>query len=105
MKKRPTGTPDILASTPQQGRSIDIRYVALAALAIALGLIYLFVQFRGFSISTAMDQAQISREIAKGNGYTTQYIRPTLSSMPFLSNWCKPIGNSRPWISSTLATA
>ena len=76
MKKPPTGTSDLPASIPQQGRFIDMRCVALAALAIALGLIYLFVQFRGFSISAAMDQAQIAREIAKGNGYTTQYIRP-----------------------------
>ena len=76
MKKPPKGTPAVSPPIPREGFSIDIRSVALVILAVSLAIVYLFVQFRGFSISAAMDQAQISREIAKGNGYTTQYIRP-----------------------------
>jgi len=36
----------------------------------------LFVMFRGLSSPQAMDQAQIAREISRGNGYTTKMIRP-----------------------------
>lgn len=36
----------------------------------------LFVLFRGLNSPQAMDQAQIAREIARGNGFTTKMIRP-----------------------------
>ncbi len=36
----------------------------------------IFVLFQGLNSPTAMDQAQISREIARGNGVTTKFIRP-----------------------------
>jgi 4-amino-4-deoxy-L-arabinose transferase-like glycosyltransferase len=45
-------------------------------LIIALSLLYLFVQFRGLENSSAMDQAQIARNLAAGRGFTTDYIRP-----------------------------
>lgn len=51
------------------------RGVVAAAVAI-LVLLYLFVQFRGLASPTAMDQAQISRAIASGEGFTTKYLRP-----------------------------
>jgi len=43
---------------------------------IILTLGNLFVLFKGLNSPQAMDQAQISREIARGNGFTTQMIRP-----------------------------
>ena len=46
----------------------------LVLLILAFGNI--FVLFQGLSSSTAMDQAQISREIARGNGISTKFIRP-----------------------------
>lgn len=46
------------------------------AVLIVISLLYLFVQFRGLNSSTAMDQAQIARNIASGEGFTTEYIRP-----------------------------
>ncbi len=36
----------------------------------------LFTLFKGLNSPQAMDQAQISREIARGNGFTTKMIRP-----------------------------
>lgn len=36
----------------------------------------LFTLFRGLNSPQAMDQAQIAREIARGNGFTTKFIRP-----------------------------
>lgn len=61
----------------EQGRLAPvIRRAMFAVLIIALTLLYLFVQFRGFSSVTAMDQAQIARNIAAGKGFSTKFIRP-----------------------------
>jgi hypothetical protein len=46
----------------------------LILLILAFGNI--FVLFQGLNSPTSMDQAQISREIARGNGITTKFIRP-----------------------------
>ena len=60
-----------------QGASANyIRRAMLIALIVSLPLLYLFVQFRGFSTATAMDQAQISRNLASGKGFSTQFLRP-----------------------------
>jgi len=61
----------------EQGRLAPVvRGGMFAFLIIALTLLYLFVQFRGFSTVTAMDQAQIARNIASGKGLSTKFIRP-----------------------------
>ncbi len=49
-----------------------IYFVILASLAV----VSLFFTFKGLSSPRAMEQAQIGREIARGNGYTTKVIRP-----------------------------
>lgn len=51
------------------------RSLFLVALSI-LTLGNLFSLFSGLSSPHAMDQAQIGREIARGNGFSTQFIRP-----------------------------
>lgn len=61
----------------EQGRmAIIIKGGMCLALLVVVTLLYLFVQFRGLNSSTAMDQAQIARNIAAGQGFTTDYIRP-----------------------------
>jgi hypothetical protein len=52
------------------------RLILLIVAAVALALCYLLIQFRGLSSSVGMDQAQIAREIARGNGFSTKNIRP-----------------------------
>ena len=52
-----------------------LRAVFVAAVA-GLAALYLFYDFRGLDSETAMDQAQIGRQIAAGAGYSTLYIRP-----------------------------
>src|SRR5438128_6890836 len=47
--------------------------VALAVIALA---IYYFYDFRGLATSQAMDQAQIGRSIASGQGWRTNFVRP-----------------------------
>jgi hypothetical protein len=58
--------------------------VLLAAVA-GLASLYLFFNFRGLDSETAMDQAQLGRQIAAGAGYSTLYIRP-LAMWQFLSH-------------------
>lgn len=61
----------------QQGRFAPlVKGLALAIVLLTITLLYLFVQFSGFNSETAMDQAQISRALASGEGFSTKYIRP-----------------------------
>lgn len=46
------------------------------AVLVALLFIQLFATFRGLSSASAMDSAQIAREMARGNGFHTKVIRP-----------------------------
>ncbi len=46
----------------------------LVLICLAAGNI--FALFRGLNAPQAMDQAQIAREIARGNGFATKFIRP-----------------------------
>jgi len=53
-----------------------IQWVLLVLLAAALALLYTFWQFRGFNKRESMDMAQLARNIARGQGFTTYLIRP-----------------------------
>lgn len=58
-----------------QGKSLLKKGVCV--LLLILGTIFYMVsEFHGFSEKEAMDAAQVGREIAEGNGFTTQVIRP-----------------------------
>jgi hypothetical protein len=52
--------------------------VAVLLLILLLGVYYLGAQFNGLSQATAMDQAQIARQISQGEGFTTKFIRPVI---------------------------
>lgn len=53
-----------------------IRRSLFFLILILLTLGNLFTLFKGLNSPQAMDQAQIAREIARGNGFTTKMIRP-----------------------------
>ncbi len=55
---------------------ILIRRCLFFLVLILLTMGNLFVMFRGLDSPQAMDQAQIAREIARGNGFQTKFIRP-----------------------------
>lgn len=55
---------------------VIIRRSLFFLVLVALTLGNLFIMFRGLASPQAMDQAQIAREIARGNGFTTKMIRP-----------------------------
>lgn len=63
-------------TSSQLDTGIIIRRSLFFLVLIILTLGNLFVLFRGLNSPQAMDQAQISREIARGNGFTTKMIRP-----------------------------
>ncbi|MBB5351221.1 hypothetical protein HNR46_001455 [Haloferula luteola] len=53
-----------------------VRRAVFFVCLIALALIHIFVIFRGLSTPEAMDQAQLARQISRGEGLTTKVIRP-----------------------------
>lgn len=48
----------------------------LAVLIVGLCVFELFLSFRGLNTPEAMDQAQVARQIARGEGQTTKFFRP-----------------------------
>ncbi|MEI6675601.1 MAG: hypothetical protein WCO57_10515 [Verrucomicrobiota bacterium] len=66
-------------STPVD-TGVILRRSLFSLVLIALTLGNLFTLFRGLDSPQAMDQAQIAREIARGNGFTTKMIRPAAYS-------------------------
>ena len=55
---------------------VIIRRSLFFLMLVILTLGHLFILFRGLNSPQAMDQAQIAREISRGNGFTTKFIRP-----------------------------
>jgi len=56
-------------------KSVILR-ILFFTLMVGLAIIYLLFTFRGLTSKYGMDQAQIGRQIAKGEGITTKFIRP-----------------------------
>jgi hypothetical protein len=71
-----------LVHSLEQGRAADLLrpFLSIAAI-IALALAYLLLQFRGLSTPAGMDQAQIARELARGNGFSTKDICPLAAEL------------------------
>ena len=65
-----------MSKPPTPSASPRLFRLAFYALAIGLALIHVFITFRGLSTAAGMEQAQLAREIARGNGYQTKVIRP-----------------------------
>lgn len=67
----------------EQGRlRLVVWWAVILAATVALALAYLGLlpllpwAFRGFARAEAIDQAQVSREFARGNGFSTKCLRP-----------------------------
>jgi hypothetical protein len=71
-----TGFQNVIHSIEQGKFAPLFKGLAGLALIITIALVYLFIRFTGFNSETAMDQAQISRAIASGEGFSTKFIRP-----------------------------
>ncbi len=57
------------------GRVIIYLLPLLVALAV-IGAVFNFVVYRGLSDAQSMDNAQLARQIVRGEGYTTKFLRP-----------------------------
>lgn len=58
-----------------RGKAV-LQWVLVVLLAVGLSLVYTAGQFRGLQKREAMDMAQLARNIARGQGFTTYLIRP-----------------------------
>jgi len=56
--------------------SRTVRLLTVAVALIVLGVVYDLCAYKNFSTQEAMDSAQLARNISKGKGYTTMFIRP-----------------------------
>ncbi len=67
-------------SSPQKSGGMDtavlVRRLLFFVLLFALVFFYLVLTFKGLTTPRGMEQAQIGREIARGNNATTKVIRP-----------------------------
>jgi hypothetical protein len=93
MASAETGLQGIVHSLEQGRLALVIRLMAVWASVIALALAYLLIQFRGLSSLTGIDQAQVAREIARGNGFSTKNIRPLALQQLQRSTGQIPLGN------------
>ncbi|MEX1010185.1 MAG: hypothetical protein WEC72_02455, partial [Chthoniobacterales bacterium] len=61
----------------EQGRAAAwVRRLIVVTLLGLLATMWFVFKFNGFAVPEAMDQAQIGRQIASGQGFTTLYARP-----------------------------
>jgi hypothetical protein len=65
-----------MSHSPVLEKGILVRRALFTLVLILLTFGNLFALFRGLNSPEGMEQAQISREIARGNGFTTKVIRP-----------------------------
>lgn len=56
-------------------RNVAFRLI-LALLIVSMIIFKLTVSYRGLNSADAMDQAQIARSVARGEGFTTKFLRP-----------------------------
>jgi len=65
-----------MSASTSTDNGVIIRRSLFFLLLVLLTLGNLFILFKGLNSPQSMDQAQIAREIARGNGFTTKCIRP-----------------------------
>src|SRR3712207_9275149 len=58
------------------GAAVWIRRALAVVAVVGLAIFYMIHEFRGLATSQAMDQAQIARNIASGQFWKTDFVRP-----------------------------
>ena len=71
-----TGFQWLVHSFEQGSFVVWLRRLIIAIIFVTLAVLWVGVKFNGFNDPDAMDQAQIGRQIASGQGYSTLYARP-----------------------------
>lgn len=74
------GAADLIQRTvhalDEGGTAVWIRRGLALLVVVGLALFYFMHEFRGLATSQAMDQAQIGRNLASGQGWRTDFVRP-----------------------------
>ena len=60
---------------PQSAKQI-LRRILFLLFVAGFVIFYVFLDFRGLSSARGMEQAQIARELTRGNGFSTRCLRP-----------------------------
>ncbi len=71
-----TGIQKFIHSFEQGTIGLWLRRLLVVGAVVGIALIFALVRFNGFGEAAAMDQAQIGRQLAAGEGFTTKYLRP-----------------------------
>jgi hypothetical protein len=66
----------IVHALEQGGVAKWVRGLAFLGAIVGLSLLYILMEFKGLSTREGMEQAQIARELARGNGFSTKSVRP-----------------------------
>ena len=78
---------DVTISNQEElSAAMMIRRALFLVLLIGLTFFYLALDFRGLNTPQGMDQAQIARELARGNNFSTKMIRPLSLKQVELAN-------------------
>ncbi len=68
--------PDIVLNRKELTPASMLRWALFLVLVAGLAFFYLLIDFKGLSHAKGMDQAQIAREVARGNNFVTKWVRP-----------------------------
>gem|GEM_PF-1485016 len=71
-----TGVQWMVHAFEQGSLAVWVRRAMIVAVLCSVSGFWMTNKFTGFNTPEAMDQAQIARQIAKGRGYSTLYVRP-----------------------------
>jgi hypothetical protein len=71
-----TGIQQVLHAFDQGSLAVWIRRLVILVVLSTVAALWFTLKFNGFSDRDAMDQAQIGRQLASGQGYSTLYARP-----------------------------
>lgn len=71
-----TGLQWFVHAFEQGSVAVWLRRILIATVLSIVAAVWLLLKFNGFSDPDAMDQAQIGRQLASGQGYSTLYARP-----------------------------
>ncbi|MEX1044964.1 MAG: hypothetical protein WEC73_02440 [Chthoniobacterales bacterium] len=71
-----TGIQKFLHAFEQGSVAVWVRRILVILVLVVVSAVWFSLKFNGFNDPDAMDQAQIGRQLASGQGYSTLYARP-----------------------------
>ena len=95
MRDLRTDVQALINSLDQGAAHVTLRLVLFVCMGVAVFGAYAWSQFRGFSTPDAMDAAQLGRNLAAGEGFSTDVLRPVdtwhlerhTGTLPPFSRW------------------